>query len=49
MQVKSHRPVARGVSQLMYVGDVDTSATFPFWGKVALAVGAAWLLYKHTK
>lgn len=45
MNIINHRPAARGVSQLMYVGDVDTSAhPLSTVAKVALAALAAWLL-----
>ena len=44
MQVKHHRPVARGVSQLMYVGDVAEPTEAPWWAKVAVAALALWLV-----
>jgi hypothetical protein len=50
MQIVHHKPAARGVSQLMYVGDdqavegVTTSLSMPV--KVAIAVALGWLLLR---
>ncbi len=49
MQITHHKPAARGVSQLMYVGDDSAveSATMLSWPvKAALALGVAWLLLR---
>lgn len=48
MQITHHKPAARGVSQLMYVGDdqatENTAGSLPAVAKVALIAVAAWLL-----
>lgn len=43
MQMTHHKPAARGVNQLMYVGDIEIDP-IPWvkWGAIALA--AWWLL-----
>lgn len=46
MQVIQHRPAARGVSQLMYVGDVEYSARPPSLIGLAIAAAASWLLLR---
>lgn len=48
MDIIQHKPVARGVNQLMYVGDDQAtegsySLTLPV--KVVIALAAAWLLF----
>lgn len=47
MQVTHHRPAARGVNQLMYVGDDAATAPTPWISltTVALVVVGAWLLF----
>lgn len=45
MQVIQHRPAARGVSQLMYVGDAEYSARPSLIG-LAIAAAASWLLLR---
>jgi len=49
MQITHHKPAARGVSQLMYVGDDQAveGATAPLSlpVKLAIAAGVAWLLF----
>ncbi len=51
MDIIQHKPVARGVNQLMYVGDdqaVEGPYTLTLPVKVAIALAAAWLLFgKH--
>ena len=45
--ITHHKPAARGVSQLMYVGDdqaTETALVIPWPVKAALALGVAWLL-----
>lgn len=47
MQIERHRPVARGVNQLMYVGDdqaVESAVRMPS-PLVLVAIAAAWLLW----
>ena len=48
MQIEHHKPAARGVSQLMYVGDdqatENSAGSLPTVVKVALVAAAAWLL-----
>lgn len=45
MQITNNKAAARGVSQLMYVGDVDSSNIFSTPVKVALAAAALWFLF----
>lgn len=51
MQITHHKPAARGVSQLMYVGDDQAveSATAPLSLPVKLAIAAVlgWLLFSR--
>lgn len=47
MQVIQHKPAARGVTQLMYVGDdqaVESATSLSLPVKVALVVALGWLL-----
>jgi len=46
MRVVKHKPAARGVSQLMYVGDADVAPAIPSIVKVAAVLAAAWLLLR---
>lgn len=56
MQIVHHKPAARGVSQLMYVGDAEY-ADYP-WGselppswrtpvKLIAVLGVCWLLFRR--
>lgn len=46
MQIVNHKPAARGVSQLMYVGDTESPAlSTPI--KVALVLAVGWLLFRR--
>lgn len=47
MQIVNHKPAARGVSQLMYVGDDQAADPAPVSlpVKLAIAVGILWLLF----
>ena len=50
MQITHHKPAARGVSQLMYVGDdqaLETATTIPWPLKAALALGITWLIFRR--
>ncbi len=51
MQVVHHSPVARGVNQLMYVGDVETSGFSLSSLPVKLALGAAvvWFFFLRKR
>lgn len=52
MQITHHKPAARGVSQLMYVGDdgaVESALQIPLLAKAALALGALWWLFGRRK
>lgn len=48
MQIERHKAAARGVNQLMYVGDdqapEQAAGSLPTVAKVALVAVAAWLL-----
>lgn len=48
MQVVQHKPAARGVNQLMYVGDdqaVESATALSLPVKLAIAAAVAWLLF----
>lgn len=48
MDIIQHKPAARGVNQLMYVGDdqaTESSYSLTLPVKVAIALAAAWLLF----
>lgn len=48
MQIINHKPAARGVNQLMYVGDdqaVEQTSSLSTPVKIALVAGALWLLF----
>jgi hypothetical protein len=50
MQIVHHAPVARGVSQLMYVGDVVDPPGIPLAVKIAAVLAVGWLLFvRKTK
>lgn len=42
MQITHHKPAARGVNQLMYVGDIEAEST-PWWKWGAAALLAWWI------
>jgi hypothetical protein len=46
VQIVHHKPAARGVSQLMYVGDADLP-TLPIQIKVAIAIAIGWFLLRR--
>lgn len=48
MQIIQHKPAARGVSQLMYVGDVEVSAV-PLGVKIGIAIALGWLLLRKRR
>lgn len=49
MKIERHKPVARGVNQLMYVGDdqavESASSTWSLPMTIAAIAAAAWLLW----
>lgn len=51
MQIVHHKPAARGVNQLMYVGDAEVTPALTPSGaviaKIALLAGLAWLLLRR--
>jgi len=47
VKLVKHRPAARGVSHLMYVGDVDVGPTIPTAVKIAVAAVVAWLVFRR--
>lgn len=50
MQIIQHKPAARGVSQLMYVGDAETGAPALSTGvKIAIAIALGWLLLRKRR
>jgi hypothetical protein len=47
MPIVNHKPAARGVSTLMYVGDAEPPPSpFPVL-KIAVAVAIAWVLLRR--
>jgi hypothetical protein len=46
MKVVQHRPAARGVNQLMYVGDAPTDTKWPSLARVGVVVAAVWLILR---
>ena len=46
MQITRHKPAVRGVSQLMYVGDVDDRPMVINVGPLAIAALLAWLILR---
>lgn len=47
MKIVQHKPAARGVSQLMYVGDTPAVGVSPLAIAAAFLVGA-WLLFGRS-
>jgi hypothetical protein len=47
VKIVTHKPAARGVSQLMYVGDAPAGGTSPLVIAAAIVVGA-WLLFGRS-
>ena len=47
MQITHHKPAARGVNQLMYVGDVVDAPAISTPLKVALVLALGWLLLRR--
>jgi len=47
VKIVTHKPAARGVSQLMYVGDTPIGGASPLVIAAALAVGV-WLLFGRS-
>lgn len=49
MKIERHKPAARGVNQLMYVGDdqapEQATGSLPGVAKIALVVVGAWLVF----
>lgn len=49
MQIIQHKPAARGVNQLMYVGDADVSSGLSTGAKIAIAIALGWLLLRKRR
>lgn len=47
MRIVKHKPAARGVSQLMYVGDADVAPAIPTAVKIAIGLVVGWWLLKR--
>jgi hypothetical protein len=45
MRVPTSPPAARGVSQLMYVGDAEVTSSLSTPVKIAIALAIGWLLF----
>lgn len=45
MQITTNKAAARGVSQLMYVGDAEPATVLSTPVKVAIAAAALWFLF----
>jgi hypothetical protein len=48
MQIVHHAPAARGVSQLMYVGDVDPPG-IPLAVKIVAVLAVGWLVFRRRR
>lgn len=46
MHLVKHKPAARGVSHLMYVGDAEVAPSIPTVVKVAIACVVAWFVFR---
>lgn len=47
MRIISHKPAARGVSQLMYVGDAEPPRTAPSILTIAVVAAIAWVVLRR--
>jgi len=49
MQIIHHAPAARGVNQLMYVGDVAEPPAIPVAVKIAVVLAVGWLVLRRRR